>query len=416
MPTLKVPAYFRSSGSIAVAMAVMSVATYGFTMIAARILGTRTFGAFASLMATLLVVGVLQLGLQTTAARRISADPEHVEQIERVILRVTYRASLALGVVLLLLTPLINWVLRLDSLATAAMIGVTSIPVTIMGGQAGILQGERRWWPLAVLYVANGVPRLVLGTAMIMWRPTEFSAMVGVALGALAPVAVGAYALRRDRPAGGRSDVHGARAVIKETLHNSQALLAFLALSSVDVIVARNVLPEHEAGLYAGGLIMTKAVLFLPQFVVIVAFPSMSTPRERRRALTRSLTLVAGLGVASTLGAWILSGLALTFVGGDEYASIQEKLWLFAVLGTVLAMLQLLVYAVLARQGQRSVYFVWLTLIALVLGGLRADSLEALLIWVSIIDAVLFAVLLGLSLWLVKDPLPEKVDASADAR
>lgn len=415
MPTLKVPAYFRSSGSIAVAMAVMSVATYGFTMIAARILGTRTFGAFASLMATLLVIGVLQLGLQTTAARRISADPEHVEQIERVILRVTYRASLALGVVLLLLTPVINWVLRLDSLATAAMVGITSIPVTIMGGQAGILQGERRWWPLAVLYVANGVPRLFLGTAMIMWRPTEFSAMVGVALGAIAPVLVGAYALRRDRPAGRRSDVHGARAVIKETLHNSQALLAFLALSSVDVIVARNVLPEHQAGLYAGGLIMTKAVLFLPQFVVIVAFPSMSTPRERRRALTRSLALVAGLGVVSTLGAWILSGLALTFVGGAEYASIEEKLWLFAVLGTVLAMLQLLVYAVLARQGQRSVYFVWLTLIALVLGGLRADSLEALLIWVSAIDAVLFVVLLGLSLWLVKDPLPEKVEASADA-
>lgn len=415
MPTLKVPAYFRSSGSIAVAMAVMSVATYGFTMIAARILGTRTFGAFASLMATLLVIGVLQLGLQTTAARRISADPEHVEQIEQIILRVTYRASLVLGAVLLLLTPVINWVLRLDSLATAAMVGVTSIPVTIMGGQAGILQGERRWWPLAVLYVANGVPRLVLGTAMIMWKPTEFAAMVGVALGAIAPVLVGAYALRRGRPEGRRSDVHGARAVIKETLHNSQALLAFLALSSVDVIVARNVLPEHEAGLYAGGLIMTKAVLFLPQFVVIVAFPSMSTPRERRRALTRSLALVAGLGVVSTLGAWILSGLALVFVGGKEYASIEEKLWLFAVLGTVLAMLQLLVYAVLARQGQRSVYFVWLTLVALVLGGLRADSLEALLIWVSVIDAVLFAVLLGLSLWLVKDPLPDKVEAAADA-
>ncbi|WP_109506419.1 lipopolysaccharide biosynthesis protein [Nocardioides speluncae] len=407
MPTLKVPAYFRSSGSIAVAMAVMSVATYGFTMIAARILGTRTFGAFASLMATLLVIGVLQLGLQTTAARRISADPEHVEQIERIILRVTYRASLALGAVLLLLTPVINWVLRLDSLATAAMVGITSIPVTIMGGQAGILQGERRWWPLAVLYVANGVPRLVLGTAMILWRPTEFSAMVGVALGAIAPVLVGAYALRRDRPEGRRSDIHGARAVIKETLHNSQALLAFLALSSVDVIVARNVLPEHEAGLYAGGLIMTKAVLFLPQFVVIVAFPSMSTPRERRRALTRSLAMVAGLGVASTLGAWVLSGLALTFVGGEEYASIEEKLWLFAVLGTVLAMLQLLVYAVLARQGQRSVYFVWMTLIALIIGGLQANSLEALLIWVTLIDAALFAILLGLSLWIVKEPLPE---------
>ena len=63
-------------------------------------------------------------------------------------------------------------------------------------------------------------------------------------------------------------------------------LLAFFALSNVDIVIARNVLDEHDAGLYAGGLILTKAVLFLPQFVVVIAFPSMATQAERRRALT----------------------------------------------------------------------------------------------------------------------------------
>ena len=58
-----------------------------------------------------------------------------------------------------------------------------------------------------------------------------------------------------------------------------QALLAFFALSNADIVVARNVLDGHDAGLYAGGLILTKAVLFLPQFVVVVAFPSMATRR-----------------------------------------------------------------------------------------------------------------------------------------
>ena len=60
-----------------------------------------------------------------------------------------------------------------------------------------------------------------------------------------------------------------------------------------DVIVARNILDGHDAGLYAGGLILTKAMLFLPQFVVVVAFPSMSTAHERRSALLRGLALVA---------------------------------------------------------------------------------------------------------------------------
>ena len=88
--------------------------------------------------------------------------------------------------------------------------------------------------------------------------------------------------------------------MIRESILNSSVLLAFFALSNADIVVARNVLDEHDAGLYAGGLILTKAVLFLPQFVVVIAFPSMSTSSERRRALTLSLSLVAVLGALTT--------------------------------------------------------------------------------------------------------------------
>ncbi|MCK5929746.1 MAG: polysaccharide biosynthesis protein, partial [Nocardioides sp.] len=87
LPDLK--ALLRSSAGIAVAMAVMNVATYAFQMISARLLGPTEYGAVASLMALLMVVAVLQLGLQATGARRISAEPEHVAQIERMVLRVT---------------------------------------------------------------------------------------------------------------------------------------------------------------------------------------------------------------------------------------------------------------------------------------------------------------------------------------
>ena len=404
--------FLRSSGSIAVAMGVMSVATYSFTMIAARLLGPGAYGAVAALMATLLVIGVLQLGLQATAARRISAEPEHVAQIERVIMRVTTRAALALGLLMLVLTPVVNWILRLDSLPTAVLVAVTAVPMTIMGGQAGILQGERRWWPLAVLYVASGVPRLVIGTALILWKPTEFSAMFGVMLGAWLPVVVGWYALRRgDRDQREDTASHRVRPILRETIHNSQALLAFFALSNADVIVARNVLADHDAGLYAAGLIVTKAVLFLPQFVVVVAFPAMATAGERRKALTRSLVVVAGLGAACTLGSALLSDLAIKFAGGAEYADVQGRLWMFAILGTALSMLQLLVYSVLARQGQRSVYLVWATLAALVVGGLLADSVNELLTIVMLVDGLLLVTLLAVSLLLIRHPMPE--DAAA---
>lgn len=404
-----------SSAGIAVAMAVMNLGTYAFQMLAARMLGPQRYGAIASLMAILLVVGVLQLGLQATAARRIAAEPEHVAQIERELLRVTYRAALALGALLLLLAPVVNALLRLDSLLTAALVAVTAVPLTIMGGQAGILQGELRWFPLAILYMAVGIPRVGLGVALLMVSQTESMAMVAVTVGLVAPVIVGWWALRGRHEAGAEKPEHRAREIVKETVHNSQALLAFFALSNLDVIVARNVLSGHDSGLYAGGLILTKAVLFLPQFVVIIAFPAMSTASERRRALVRSLSLVALLGAACTAGAWLLSGLAMTFVGGREFVEVQDRLWLFAVLGTALSMLQLLVYSVLARQGRGSVWFIWAGVVALIGFGVLTDSINALLFTVVAIDVTLFVVLLGLSLYRMREPLAVSPASSASA-
>ena len=321
----------RGGTSLAVAMGVMNVATYGFTMIAARVLGPRDYGAFAALMGVLLVITVASLALQATAARRIAAAPDHVHQIEHVILRVGLQASVGMGVLCLVLAPVINAVVRLDSLATAALIAFAAAPLTMMGAQAGILQGERRWSPLAMIYIAIGVPRLLVGTAMILWRPTEFAALLGVAVAAYVPVVVGWWALRHPREPGEHSAEHSDRALWSETFHNSNTLLAFFALSNVDILVARNVLDEHQAGLYAGGLILVKAVLFLPQFVVVLAFPSMSNAvggtghpvQEPGRGRAPRRNDRAGCGDPAPN--WRSRSSAAT-----QYSAIQDQLWVFA--------------------------------------------------------------------------------------
>ena len=66
-------------------------------------------------------------------------------------------------------------------------------------------------------------------------------------------------------------------------------------------------LDEHQAGLYAGGLILVKAVLFLPQFVVVLAFPSMGVAESRLRTLLQSLAAVVVIGAVVAIGVTVLS-------------------------------------------------------------------------------------------------------------
>ncbi|BBH16241.1 hypothetical protein Back2_05280 [Nocardioides baekrokdamisoli] len=388
----------RGSGLLAAGILVMNVATFGFQILAATILGPATYSAVGAMLALQLVIAVVQLGVQATAARRVAAAPGDVRSIERTMKVVTNRAAIALTVLMIALSPVIQHGLRLPSIWTALIVGVAAYPITLWGGQAGILQGERRWRDLALLYLANGVPRVVIGPLFMLVHPTETSAMLAVLIAQFSPAIVGWWVLREPHVHEPHPDVRGA---VSEMLHGSFAMLGFVALSNVDILIARHILPHNsiQAGLYAAGLIVTKVVLFLPQSVIVLVFPSMSKSESRRKALLLSLSVVGILGVVGIAGSWILSGLALVFVGGHDYQGVQHDLWRFAVLGTALSVLQLLVYSVLARQHRMSSVLIWLAFGAVVVFGLRQSSLTGLVTVVTIIDSILMALLLSHSLW-----------------
>ncbi len=385
-------AKLKGGGGVALAMLVLNVTTYGFTIASAHILGPTDYGALAAWMNLLLVVNVGALGLQATAARRLSSGEHDLDDVEPHLVRLTLVSSIALGVVLLVLTPLINVTLQLDDLLMAAMLGLSAVPLTVVGGLSGILQGERRWGALSAVQIFIGAPRLVVGIGLMVWRPEPRWGAIAVAITMVVPVAVGLHALRHRhlRPGVERE---GLRSLVMEMVHNSQALLAFFAVSNVDLIVARHTLDSHDAGLYAAGLILAKAVLFLPQFVSVVAFPSMASG-ESPRTFVLAVGAVVVLGACATLATAVLPGLALIFVGGSEYDDVRSRLWIFAVLGTLLACLMMLVYALLARGGQRSVYLTWLALAAIIGLGLTVHSIAGLLTVVITVDAVLVLVLL----------------------
>ncbi|WP_210438361.1 lipopolysaccharide biosynthesis protein [Nocardioides xinjiangensis] len=383
----------RTEISLAMASMALNLATYAHTVLAARYLGVDSFGAFTAAMNVLIVLSVVSLGLQTTVARRVAADPGAAASIAHTALRLTYAASAVLGLALAVVSPLIDSILRLDSPAAALLIAAGAVPLTIMGGQAGVLQGERRWADLAWVYAASGATRLAVGTALLVWQPTVAWGVTGIVAGMCAPVALGWWLLRaRTEEWRTRSTVPRGR-LLGESLRGAQALLAFMALSNLDVVVARHALSGEASGLYAAGLVLSKAVLFLPQMVLVRVYPALSTTANRRRALSASVGIILALGLSAAAVTALLPSLALVFVGGADFAEVGDLLWLFALLGTAQGVVQLFIYSVLARAATGPTLVTWAALLVMLLMGLQMETVRQMVVLLIVVNALLLLVL-----------------------
>lgn len=344
-----------SSGSIvAVAMMVMNVATYGFNLVAARLLVPAEFGALTALLSLILIANVVALALQASIARRISVHPAHTAQIVLTASRVALAVSLAVGLAVALSSPVLTPAFSFDSMWAVVWCGAMLVPLTLAGAQLGVAQGTGRWGKLAALYVGNGLGRLLGGVAGLLIEPSATSAMMGLAIGAWLPVLLGTGLLK----ASGEGDVHSRRPLVFETVASASTLLAYFAFSNVDALLARGGFEAHDSGLYASGLILTKSTLFLPQFVSVVFFPSLARDSSHRTRL-RASGLVAVLGLLVVAGSAVLPQLALILVGGDQYSEVADDLWLFALSGTFLAVVYLLVFDALARRSTGVAVLLW---------------------------------------------------------
>jgi O-antigen/teichoic acid export membrane protein len=359
-------AFLRSATVVAVGMAVMNVAAYGFTLIGVHRLAPEQFGAITALLGLLLIGNVASLGLQASGARRLATHTgEGAAALADSMLKAGRRAALGLTLLCLLATPLFVWLLHIDSVVAILLLAPTLGGLTLMGSQLGVLQGNQRWTELAAVYTSVGVGRLALGGGALLIHPSLDAAMLGLALGAAVPALLGGFLLRGST--GGTAEQ--VKEVLRETVHGTHTLLAFFAIANADVLFARALLDGRHSGYYAAGVIVAKACLFLPQFVIVIVFPSLASSPGDTIRLRRAIQAVAGLGVCTVIGALILPDLVVAVIGGKEdYAALGPYTWLFAIAGSAYAVLQLVVYAAIAQQEKRAALLIWIGLVVLAIG------------------------------------------------
>lgn len=393
---------------VGLAMTFTNVCAYVFVVAAIRWLSPTEYGQVGAMMALLLVTGVVQMGLQASAARAAATAHLPLSQVREATIRSGLRAAAILLVGGFCVSPLLAWMLGISQWLTIAFTVAAAAQLAVIGAVAGLLQGERRWYAFARVQVLAGLGRLLVATVVISAWPTATGATLGVALGALLPLAAAAWFVRRrpadtrahsdadtntdaDTDAGSEAPV-GAGLGLWTVLRDSHLLLALLVLSNLDVLMTRVIMDDHTSGLYAAGLTVTKAVLFLPQFVITVAFPDMVNSRSRR-ALQITLTTVVAIGLLTTAAVAVLGPVALAFIGGADYADVESRLWMFALLGTALSLVNVYVFRFLATARRGVEWWVWAAVATAVAGGFVVQTVTGLLTLMLVVDLVLLGCL-----------------------
>jgi O-antigen/teichoic acid export membrane protein len=333
----------RSTAVVGAALMAGNLAGYLLAVIGSHRLRPADYGLFGSMLAILLVGSIPALALQAVVARRTAAEHLPLRRALRDGM-MTGLASVAVG---LAAWPGLTPFLHVGHHGVALLFAVASLlPLNLLGAVQGHLQGTERFGRLAVVVVVIGVGRLLGGVIPLVLGSHATGVMAGVAIATLlsAGIALRVVARAVAEPAPQVSPTTRQASARPELVTATLSMGALLLLSSLDLLLARHLLAASTAGRYAAGNVVAKAAFWLPQAVPLTALPRLSRSDDRAKALRDAAVLTAAIAAVSIAVTAVAGVFLVRLTFGAGYGSIGGVAWLFALQGSALAGVQLLVF------------------------------------------------------------------------
>jgi O-antigen/teichoic acid export membrane protein len=273
---------------------------------------------------------------------------------------------------------------------------MTAFPAIVSPVTWGLAQGLQRFTLVAVIYASGPVVRIGLMVIAFAIGLHVGGAMLATFGSMMVALALPLYVLRRwftPPPARGRriDRKRAARSLLPVLL----GLLAIASLTSLDVVVAKVVLTEHEAGIYGSASLIGRVILYLPAAIITVLLPRVAARTAKNEdsldLLARSVAATWAFCVLGVL-VFAIAGSTITRVAfGSSYSEAAPLLWRFGLAMAGYAVLNVLLIYHLGRAESRMTW--------LLAGGAVAQAVAFLLFHGSAreliaVDIVFAAVLL----------------------
>jgi len=353
----------RAAMWVFIASTIANVFGYGYQVIMARLLRPEDYAILTALFGILILESLAAQVIQSATARLAAQYKARDEDaalhvfVRRWTVRVLVGASLP-ALLVVVAAPLIGPALALP-VASVALLGVAlwiAAPLTFTGG---LLQGLGHFGWFGWYFIVQAVARLAIGVVLVQAGLGVGGAFVG-AVAALAAGLVLSLIPLTPLFRAARGAVHDIAFGAGETrffLLASVIMLAYAALTNMDAIASRALLPAADAGAYAGAVTMAKVVLFAPIAVGFILLERTARAQARGedtdRPLFIALAFVIVTSGAVTIAYLVAPAFFTTVVVGAQYPLAATIVGPYAVAALLNALLSLWIAHFIGRGEMR---------------------------------------------------------------
>src|SRR5438445_290831 len=333
------------------ATTIANVFAYLYQVVMARLLTPGDYAILTALFGVLILEQLSAQVIQSATARIAAQYRARGEEaaLHVFVRRWTRRILIGAGlpsIAIAAAAPLIGAALALpvvDVVLLGAALFV-SAPLTFTGG---LLQGLGRFGWFGWYFIAQALARLAAGAALVALGFGVTGAFVGAVVALVAGLALSLVPLASLFRAA-RGAVHEVAVGAAETrffLLASVIMLAYAALTNIDAVASRALLPSTDAGAYAASITMAKIVLFAPIAVGFLLLERTARARARGEDTDRALFAALGFVVATSglvTAAYLIAPAPLVrLIVGDQYPIAATLIGPYAIAALLNALLSL---------------------------------------------------------------------------
>jgi O-antigen/teichoic acid export membrane protein len=378
-----------------------------FTVTFTRLLGASDYGSLAALLNLSVILFVPGSALQVAVARagtlgRLGTAGDLSATLARWSRQLLAALAMVAAASALARAPLAA-ALDIEQAWAAAAVPPTAMLWLLLSLQRGLLQAAREYRAVGVSIVLEALGRLAAGLVLVGAGLGVAGAYVGtLASFVVVAVALGVLLRRRLGPPMSGAHTHPLRLLARDAALPIAALAVVAALQNVDVILARHVLPDDPAGIYAASTVAAKALVWIAVGIGMWLLPEAvrraAAGDDPRPVLGRGFALIGAVALPALAAYAVVPRLVLGTAFGSEYESGDEILLVLGVAYALLALTYLSVQFLLGMGRRGPVWGLAVVAAAEPVIVLGTDRLSSFALAVLGIQAAAAAVAVGAAL------------------